>query len=63
MSGMETFFEMGGHAAYIWPAYTVVALVLAGLWLASRRFVHNSSAELEDLNPRARRKRGTDNEA
>ena len=63
MAGMETFLEMGGHAGYIWPAYGIVALVLAGLWLASRRFVRASNAELEDLNPRARRKRGSGDEA
>ena len=28
---MSSFFAMGGHAAYIWPAYAVAGLVLGGI--------------------------------
>ncbi len=49
---MAEFFEMGGYATYIWPAYGVVGLVLAGIWIASRRFVTTTEAELSTLNPR-----------
>lgn len=29
--GWEGFIDMGGYAAYVWPAYGLVLLVLAGL--------------------------------
>ena len=28
---MGTFFEMGGYAAYVWPAYGLATLVVVGL--------------------------------
>ena len=63
MTGLENFFNMGGHGGYIWPAYGIVAAALAGLWIASRRFVRNSAAELETLNPRSRHRQGDGDEA
>ena len=33
---MQTFFEMGGYAAFVWPAYGVAAVVLIGLLAASQ---------------------------
>jgi len=35
-----SFFEMGGYAAYIWPAFGVGALVLIGLLVISLRRAH-----------------------
>lgn len=32
---MSEFFEMGGHAAYIWPAYLIAAAVMVGLLVGS----------------------------
>ncbi|MCE9524143.1 MAG: heme exporter protein CcmD [Alphaproteobacteria bacterium] len=41
MSDWSTFFEMGGYAAYVWPAYgiSILALLLLGMlsWRAMRR--------------------------
>ena len=34
---MSTFFEMGGYAAYVWPAYGLATLVVAGLLVLSVR--------------------------
>ena len=31
MSGLGNFFDMGGYAAYVWPAYGAAAAVLGGL--------------------------------
>jgi heme exporter protein D len=28
MSSLQTFFAMGGYAAYVWPAYAVFFIVL-----------------------------------
>ena len=49
---MVEFLEMGGYGAFIWPAYGAVGLVLLGIWIASRRFVATTEAELAKLNPR-----------
>jgi len=49
---MTDYFEMGGYAAFIWPSYAVAGVVLAGLWIASRRFVRATEQELATLNPR-----------
>ncbi|WP_341913570.1 heme exporter protein CcmD [Ferrovibrio terrae] len=35
-ASLGDFFAMGGHAAYIWPAFAVALAVLAGLALYSR---------------------------
>ncbi len=33
MTAVESFLEMGGYAAFVWPAYGVAALVLVGVFL------------------------------
>jgi len=35
--GLQTFFEMGGYAEYVWPAYGLTALILLWNWWAARR--------------------------
>jgi len=32
-----SFFEMGGYAAYVWPAYIISAVALIALGVASWR--------------------------
>ncbi|HYD32000.1 MAG TPA: heme exporter protein CcmD [Azospirillaceae bacterium] len=59
---MAEFFAMGGYAAYIWPAWGVGALVLAGLLVASLRSLKSREATLkalEESRPRRRRRRDT----
>ncbi|MEM8587526.1 MAG: heme exporter protein CcmD [Pseudomonadota bacterium] len=34
---MGTFFDMGGYAAYVWPAYGLATLVVIGLLVLSVR--------------------------
>ncbi len=59
MESLEAFFDMGGHGAFIWPAYGMVFLVLVVLWVTSRRYVKSSAAELQSLNAdRPQRNRG-----
>jgi heme exporter protein CcmD len=62
MTGMEVFLEMGGHGAYIWPAYGLVFAVLAALLIFSRRFAGNASQEFDALNPRTRKNRDSADE-
>jgi len=52
---MEQFFHMGGHAGYVWPAYIAVALVMVGLWVASKRFQRTSAEKLTALDVKQRR--------
>ena len=51
---MEEFFQMGGYARFIWPAYIVVALVLIGLWFSSQRFQRTSEDKLLALNSKVK---------
>jgi heme exporter protein D len=49
MDGIVTFLEMGGYAAYVWPALGLTVLVLAGLLVASLKSVRRREAELARL--------------
>ena len=53
---MAAFFDMGGYSGFVWPAYAIVAFVMLGLWIMSRRFQRTSSDELAALNPGTRRR-------
>ncbi len=46
---MESFLDMGGYAAFVWPAYVLVAGVLAVLLVASRRFAKAAEDELAGM--------------
>jgi heme exporter protein D len=63
VEAISTFFAMGGYAGFVWSAFGVTALVMAGLWVASWRSLKAREAELAALPPlpeRAeRRRRGT----
>jgi heme exporter protein D len=37
MSDWQTFFAMGGYAAYVWPAYAISVAALLALGFASWR--------------------------
>lgn len=39
MTPSSSFFEMGGYAAYVWPAYGVSLLALAALLFISWRWM------------------------
>jgi heme exporter protein D len=59
---MVAFFDMGGYGGFVWPAYAIVAFVMVGLWIMSRRFQRTSSDELAALNPRAHRRQQEPND-
>jgi heme exporter protein D len=46
---MTEFFAMGGYAAFIWPAFAITAIVLAGLLMISLRGVRVREARLDAL--------------
>jgi len=65
MAAISEFLAMGGYAAFVWPAYLLVAFGLIGIWVLSRREVRQRAAEvaaLEAANPR-RQARGAGNDA
>ncbi|MGO9785298.1 MAG: heme exporter protein CcmD [Stellaceae bacterium] len=54
----QKFFDMGGYARFVWPAYAVAALVLLGLlvWtLSSYRRVQRELSIREEKGPRRRK--------
>ena len=52
------FLDMGGRAAFVWPAYGLTALVLIGLLVISVRALRARDRELERLEGnRPRRER------
>ena len=59
MTSVIKFFEMGGYAVYVWSAYAVAAVVLAGIAIASWRRTRTHEAELQalqDASPHRRRR-------
>ncbi len=59
-----SFFEMGGYAAYVWPAFGIGALVLIALLVLSLQRLKSREAELRQLEAAGggRRGRGDDDE-
>lgn len=49
MDALGSFIDMGGYAAYVWPAYGVTALALAALVVFSLRAMRARERELEAL--------------
>ena len=63
MDTLLTFLNMGGYGDFIWPAYVIVTIVLAGLLISSRRFVKAAEAELDSIKqPHQRGRREVDDE-
>lgn len=54
---MSSFFDMGGYAAYVWPAYGVAALVLVALVWRSLRALRASERDLAEAEKTAPRRR------
>ncbi len=46
MDRVTEYLAMGGYAGFIWPAYGLAAVVLAVLFVASRRRLTAAAAEL-----------------
>lgn len=54
---MTAYFDMGGYAGFVWPAYAVAAAVMVGLLVASWRAMRTCEKQLKVLqesrpNPR-----------
>ena len=49
MNQLTTFINMSGYGQYIWPAYAISAIVLAGIIWQSYRFLKRTESELDAL--------------
>ena len=49
MNSFSEFLHMGGYAAFVWPSYAIVTVVLVTLLIASIRFRRANEAELTAL--------------
>lgn len=52
---MAEFFAMGGFAAFVWPAWITVIVLMAAIALASLRGLRQAEATLEALESEADR--------
>ncbi|MDD9993382.1 MAG: heme exporter protein CcmD [Rhodospirillales bacterium] len=52
-----SFFEMGGYAAYVWPAFGAAAAIMIALLLFSIRAMRAREAALRSLEATARQTR------
>ena len=53
---MNTFLEMGGYAAFVWPAYGFAAAILVGLLVASLRTLRRAEKALAGIERPERRR-------
>jgi heme exporter protein D len=50
----DKFFDMGGYAAYVWPAFSLSAVVLLVMLVVSLKFLKSQQRllkQLESSNP------------
>ncbi|HYB10852.1 MAG TPA: heme exporter protein CcmD [Alphaproteobacteria bacterium] len=55
MNGVAEFLDMGGRAAFVWPAYGFTLLVLIGILVVAIRGLRSRERELERFEGRPRR--------
>ena len=63
---MSEFFNMGGYAAYIWPAFGAAAVILTTLFIVSLKGLKNDERRLRALQadmPSRRSRKVNDTEA
>lgn len=59
MATISEFLTMGGHAAFIWPAYGVAVVILFALVMVSLRTLKSNEIavrEIEATRPRRQRR-------
>ncbi len=57
MDSLTSFLEMGGYARFVWPAFAVTVIVLAGLLVESVRVLKVRQQRLDLLQTAAQRRR------
>ena len=56
---MSNFFHMGGHGVYIWLAYMIATVIIAGILVETITTMRQRERQLAELR---RERRGTDDE-
>jgi heme exporter protein D len=54
MDAIMTWLEMGGYAAFVWPAYGIATAILGGLAFHAWRRHRLSAAALDGMERRTR---------
>jgi len=49
MDRIATFFAMGGYAAYVWPAFTIAAVVMVALVIATLHTLRRREREIAEI--------------
>ena len=62
MEFFDAMLHMGGYGGYIWPAYGLSIVVLAGVLIASLTSARKAEAELELLQQTRRARRAAPSE-
>ncbi len=57
MEQIATFFEMGGYAAFVWPAFALVTVVMVTLAVSSLRRLRSEQRMLRELEAKAPQRR------
>jgi heme exporter protein D len=57
MADAGGFWAMGGYAAFVWPAYAVTLLALAGLLVSALRALRQAERALAAVEGRRARRR------
>jgi heme exporter protein D len=52
MTSLQQFFDMGGYARFVWPAYGLALLVLGGFLVTSVASYRRAKRELTILEAR-----------
>ena len=61
MDQVESFFHMGGYAAFVWPAYGLAAAVMLGLVTSSISRLRRNQQRLQEMeNHRSQQAGGGD---
>ena len=57
--GLDSFFDMGGYGAFVWPAYALAAALLVWFLLTRIGRLKRREAELARLEQARQTERGT----
>ena len=50
MNQLTNFMSMSGYGQFIWPAFSISAILLAGILIHSQRFLRHTEKELHTQN-------------
>lgn len=56
MEEIIQYLSFGKHGAYIWTAWAVAVVVLAGVWLQTSRAAKRAKMQLDQLRPKRPRR-------